>query len=197
MHSLEGRLVPQGYFRQGPDRFLSFCRKRMPLLIDGYNLLFQSGLLGKGRGPGALEQARGRLLRFLAAVLEPDELSQTTIVFDAGAAPPDMAAHQRLGGMTVLFARGYDSADELLIELIRSAPQPKQLTVVSSDHQIQRAARSRRAPCRDAAEWFEQLRDRRQEGPAPPDQPEKPADELNAEQLDYWRSFLELGESPD
>jgi predicted RNA-binding protein with PIN domain len=55
----------------------------MRLLIDGYNLLYATGLLGPGIGPGGLERSRMALVNFLAASLEPAELAQTTVVFDA------------------------------------------------------------------------------------------------------------------
>jgi hypothetical protein len=60
----------------------------MPLLIDGYNLLHVTGLVGHGNEPTALNGAREALLRFLAAAIEPAERSNTTIVFDAAGAPP-------------------------------------------------------------------------------------------------------------
>ena len=71
-------------------------------------------------------------------------VSQTTIVFDAKQAPPGLPHQLDHGGITVIFARGYDDADELIEELIASNSTPRRLTVVSSDHRIQRAARRRR-----------------------------------------------------
>ena len=53
------------------------------LLIDGYNVLFQSQLVGRGRGPQGLHAARNRLLKLLASRLTPTELSPTQVVFDA------------------------------------------------------------------------------------------------------------------
>jgi hypothetical protein len=45
----------------------------------------------------------------------------------------------------VIYATKADSADECIQELIKSSSAPKNLTVVSSDHEIQRAARRRKA----------------------------------------------------
>ena len=42
----------------------------MLLLIDGYNLLHQSDLLGRGRGQRWLQQARDRLVQRLAERLD-------------------------------------------------------------------------------------------------------------------------------
>jgi predicted RNA-binding protein with PIN domain len=134
----------------------------MALLIDGYNLLNASGILPRGAGAGTLHRARGALLNFLSTAVDPSELPQTTIVFDASDAPPGLPDVYDYCGMTVRFARGYDDADELLTELIRADSAPRRLTVVSSDHQVQRAARRRRAKAVDSDRWCaELLRDRR------------------------------------
>ena len=42
----------------------------MALLIDGYNLLHASGILGRGVGPGGLERSRLALLNFVAERVE-------------------------------------------------------------------------------------------------------------------------------
>jgi hypothetical protein len=133
----------------------------MPLLIDGYNLLHASGILPRGLGPGTLERARGALLNFLAGAIDAAELPQTTIVFDAKDAPPGLPDVYDHGGMLVRFARGYEDADLLLIELIRADSAPRKLTVVSSDHQVQRAARRRRAEAIDSDRWCAELLRRR------------------------------------
>jgi uncharacterized protein len=135
----------------------------MPLLIDGYNLLYVTGIMGRGAGPGGLERSRMAMLNFLAASLDPGELPRTTVVFDAHDAPwglPRVLQHQ---GITVHFAAKHESADALIEELIRAESAPRRLVVVSSDHQIQRAARRRRAKAVDSDVWYAELvRARRQ-----------------------------------
>ena len=64
----------------------------MALLIDGYNLLHATGIFGLCQeddarharrlevvhpGPSSFQRSREALLRFLAASIEPDELSRT------------------------------------------------------------------------------------------------------------------------
>ena len=91
----------------------------MSLLIDGYNLLHATGIMGRGMGPGGLERSRLALVNFLAASLEPEELPQTTVVFDAHNAPglSEVVEHR---GIRVRFASKHASADELIEELIRA-----------------------------------------------------------------------------
>ncbi|MCO6457504.1 MAG: NYN domain-containing protein [Pirellulaceae bacterium] len=133
----------------------------MSLLIDGYNLLHASGVLApEGRGT-SLERARGALLDCLQRLIDPGEQSRTTVVFDGRDAPPGLPGRWRHGELEVRFAARHREADELLEELIEADNAPRQLTVVSSDHRVQRAARRRDARAVDSDVWFrEQSRQR-------------------------------------
>jgi hypothetical protein len=87
----------------------------MRLLIDGYNLMFQSVVVNsKKDGKNALRIARGRLMEQLIALLEPEERNQTTIVFDANNAPPGLPERCSQQGIQLIFARDWASADELI-----------------------------------------------------------------------------------
>lgn len=129
----------------------------MALLIDGYNLLHVTGLFGS-----TFEASRAALLNFLAAALDTDERSGTTIVFDAAEAPPGLPSEYTVAGIQVYYARGYDSADALLEELIAAHHTPKKLTVVSSDRRVQRAAKKRKALAVESHAWYHQAADRLQ-----------------------------------
>lgn len=134
--------------------------RSVALLIDGYNLLHGTGLFGHGKGAGTLEASREALLSFLARAVESGELERTTVVFDSSDAPPGLPRTVRRQGMTIRFAVGYADADELLEELIAADHAPKKLTVVSSDHRVQRAARRRRAHTVDSHQWYFEMRQR-------------------------------------
>lgn len=162
-------------------------RQRMPLLIDGYNLLHVSGIIGRGIGPGGLHRSRMALLNFLAESLAPEELPRTTVVFDSHDAPWGLPQRQEHRGIVVRFAAKYESADELLEELIRADSAPRRLTVVSSDHRIQQAAKHRKAKPVDSDVWFSQLlHDRRERQAASPNPDTKPPTPLLAEDVEYW-----------
>ena len=135
----------------------------MALIIDGYNLLNASGVFGRGRGPNSLERSRVALLDFLAEYLDPVELSGTRIAFDAKDAPPGLPRESVYRGLTVQFAARHEEADDLIEELIRAESAPRKLTVVSSDHRLQRAARRRKATAIDSDVWFDQVVARRRE----------------------------------
>lgn len=159
----------------------------MSLLIDGYNLLYVSGILGRGRGPGGFEQSRLALLNFLAESLDPADAPRTTVVFDAQNAPwgvPRVVQHR---GITVRFAAEYEEADDLLEELIRADTSPRRLVVVSSDHRIQRAARRRRAKAFDSDVWYSELiHQRRERLESAAETEARPAVPLLEEDVNYW-----------
>ena len=159
----------------------------MSLLIDGYNLIYAAGIVGRGHGPGGLQRSRLALLNFLAESLEPAELPRTTVVFDAHDAPRGVPRQVDHRGITVRFAVQYQEADDLIVELIRADSAPRRLVVVSSDHQIQRAARRRKAKAIDSDVWYgELLRARRERQEASPNIPARPAVPLLAEDVNYW-----------
>jgi len=129
----------------------------MALLIDGYNLLHAAGIFPPESAKGTLENARAALVDFLSRSIAPDELQRTIIVFDARNAPPGLPRIVERGGLTMLFAPRHQSADETIAELIQQSNSPRTLTVVSSDHQVQRAARRRRARAVDSDRWCSEL----------------------------------------
>src|SRR5262245_37959795 len=132
------------------------------ILIDGYNLLHVTGIFGRGVGPGTLHRSRTALLNVLAESIAPEEVAHTTIVFDSAEAPPGLPRQINHRGMTVHFASSYADADELIEELIQTHHSPRTLTVVSSDHRIQRAARRRKATPIDSDRWYAELMRARQ-----------------------------------
>ena len=159
----------------------------MSLLIDGYNLLYAAGIVGRGTGPGGRERSRMALLNFLAESLDPEEIARTTVVFDAAQAPPGLPREWKHRGILVRFSAGYEDADALLEELIRADSAPRRLTVVSSDHRIQRAARRRKARAVDSDVWYAEILHRRSDRQHhKPVQPARPAVPLSEKEVQQW-----------
>jgi hypothetical protein len=157
----------------------------MALIIDGYNLLHASGILGHGIGPGSLQRSRLALLNFVAESIEGKDLPATTIVFDARQAPPGLPRRLAHRGMTVLFASNYETADELIEELISVDSAPRRLVVVSSDHRVQRAARRRRAKAVDSDRWYAETRRDRAAGHPSLPALLKPAETASSD-VEFW-----------
>jgi predicted RNA-binding protein with PIN domain len=159
----------------------------MSLLIDGYNLLNVAGCFGRGKGPGGLQRAREALLNLLAESIPPDEVPRTMVVFDASESPWGLARAVQHKGLSVRFAPRDGDADTVIEELIAADSAPRRLTVVSSDHRLQRAAHRRKATAIDSDVWFAQLMRDRQERhehrPAPNLKPEGP---FSPGEVEYW-----------
>jgi hypothetical protein len=158
------------------------------LIIDGYNLLHATGIFGRGRGPASLERSRRALLGFLAASLAAEQRVRTTVVFDAGpraAGLPDSTVHR---GITVRYASRHEDADDLIEKLIQLCSAPRLLTVVSSDHRLQRAARRRRARAVDSSAWYLDIMRQRRDSPAQGARPFPPetSGSLSEEEVEYW-----------
>jgi hypothetical protein len=158
----------------------------MSVLIDGYNLMNVAGIVGRGMGPGGLARSRLALLNFLAESLDPREIAATTVVFDAAEAPPGLPRVIHHRGLTVRFASQYPDADSLIEELIDQSTAPRRLTVVSSDHRLQRAARRRRAKPMDCDAWYAGVIRRRRRSREQRVAPGKPPVPLLAEDVAYW-----------
>ncbi len=130
----------------------------MRYLIDGYNVMHAGGRLGPKLSREGFRRARRRFLDELAETLGPLVSAETTVVFDASVPPGDFAPVSTYRGLTVLFALGDENADARIEEIVKQHPNPKTLTVVSSDNRIKLAATRRR--CRSfVAEKFWELID--------------------------------------
>ncbi len=167
----------------------------MALLIDGYNLLHVTGIVGR---PGhGLQGAREGLLRFLASALTDAQRTHTTIVFDAADAPPGLPRTTTHEGMSVRYSSDYADADALIEELIASDHVPRSLLVVSSDHRLQRAARRRKARFTDSDVWFADALRRRRQPPRPASTAAKPHVALTPEEIDYWIAEFQDAPAPN
>jgi predicted RNA-binding protein with PIN domain len=159
----------------------------MRYVIDGYNLLYATGLAHDRMGPHGLEKARLTLLGRLGG----SGGAAFTVVFDASRPPAGVPAEQDHQGVRVLFALKRE-ADELIEELIREDSAPRGLTVVSDDHRVQRAARRRHCAVLGCLDFIDRLS--RPAAPAPP--PEgtlaKPEGVSRAEAQHWLREFDDL-----
>jgi uncharacterized protein len=163
----------------------------MLILIDGYNLLFQSQLVGRGRGQGWLQRARNRLVRLLSSGLPIELVGKTTIVFDASQPVDPQSDYVTQEGIRIVFAVEHPEADDLLEEMIRAHPTPKRLQVVSSDLRIQRCGRSRRAQVIDSESFLQRCESgfyRRQSARElePLEESSGEIPELSQEEIEFW-----------
>jgi len=157
----------------------------MTLLIDGHNLI--------GVMPGmSLADADDewqlvvRLRTFAAAQRRP-----LTVVFDSG---QGVHADWRLsgGGVTVRFAPPGVEADAVILDLLRSNPQPHEVTVVTNDHGLAGLVRAAGGEVRSATQFARMI--------APPPSRASASDEpavhpLDPAFADLYHEFVEADKS--
>lgn len=140
----------------------------MPYLIDGHNLIPKVGL--SLRSPDDEERLIARLQEFCRR-----ERTRAEVYFDN--APPGQASTQRYGHVTAHFVRQGETADRAMIRHLASlGGEAKNWTVVSSDHEVQAAARQFHARIVSSEAFARSLRTvaiKEEEKPATPDEIEK------------------------
>ena len=165
------------------------------LIVDGYNVLHTCGLLPRNIGGGVLEKARARFLALLNRHLTQEQRLRTTIVFDSQFS--SLSAQSTEFDMLIEFAVDHPSADERIIQLIRQHSAPKQLVVVSSDHEIQRAAKVRRSTTIDSDVWLDGLMTESDQANHPEtksDRTDRGDPSLRAKKVGYWLEAMELSD---
>ncbi len=103
------------------------------LIIDGYNLIRQSPALAR-LDARDLQQGREALLEWLAAYRRIKGHA-VTVVFDGWESGDFTESRDRVRGMTIIYSRRGEKADEVIKRLARREGQ--RAVVVSSDHEIQ------------------------------------------------------------
>lgn len=159
-------------------------------LIDGYNLLHALGMAQKH---GSLEDARNRLLAFLAAHF--DDATHVMIVFDAQHAPRHVGRLQVYHGLHVEFAPKVMTADDRIEELLREAAQPESLVVISNDSRVQTDARRRGARAWTHEELLDSFEVKET---APKQAPEEERPPVSPEETERWiKEFESLEKDPE
>jgi predicted RNA-binding protein with PIN domain len=166
----------------------------MLYLIDGYNLLGQTGHLHDHSGDHDLERGRLALLDRLRDRFG-DAAGCATVVFDARKARGRTVKETEYAGVHVFFTRN-EEADDLIERMINATPVPARLTVVSNDHRVRDAARRRGCQVQGGLEFWDWLGER----PAPPatgaelgDKPEVDEDERER----AYRDFADLDDGDE
>jgi len=106
----------------------------MPLLIDGFNLIYKFPELEKMMYRGKLNEARRGLVEILSNY---NNIKKTKIgiVFDGRRDLGDKTRQEQILGIQVYYSHDF-SADHLIKEFIKKDPNPRMTTVVTSDREI-------------------------------------------------------------
>lgn len=149
----------------------------MPYLIDGHNLI--------PKIPGIdLDDIddEEQLIKLLQQFTR-NTRKKVELYFDQ--APPGHPQRKSLGRLSVIFVRQGRTADDAIRKRLKSLQKKaKNWIVVSSDHEVQAAARGAQARVLSAAQFSHQLTSSpgSGEGAPPPQKPQK----VDQEELAYW-----------
>jgi predicted RNA-binding protein with PIN domain len=172
----------------------------MRTLIDGYNLMFALGLMGKRFSPDGFRKARTRFLNDLAAAIGAVAAHQTTVVFDARFSPGHLPHESTHKGLSVLFAVEDEGADARIERLIAAHSTPRTLTVVSSDQRIRQAASRRKARAVTADAFWDEMEAPRPNAPRPPPPTSEETARLQglspAESAHWLETFRHVADEP-
>lgn len=122
----------------------------MPIIVDGHNLI------GKMKSISLADpEDEAKLVAILARHLL-SRGQKGIVVFDRGA-DGGRTPQPKGPDLRVIFAPPEGCADSVIMDMIKRDPNPKGLTIVSSDNEIRRCARSRRAKLISAEDFAETL----------------------------------------
>jgi len=111
----------------------------MPYLIDGYNLLWAVQKFVDEVEPLTDVTLCRMIAEFLRQVREKGE-----VIFD-GIGPPDKTGFFNTSYLDIYFSGTHIDADSLIEIKIKKNTAPKNLTVVSSDNRLRKAAKARKS----------------------------------------------------
>jgi predicted RNA-binding protein with PIN domain len=168
-------------------------------IIDGYNFIFKIPRLETVVDSASIEKAREELLSLLSRY-KLISRQEFTVVFDgrgqkeseAGLSPAP-SEHQ---GIKVIFSKT-GTADEDIISLLQVHPNPKEVTIVTSDNGILKAARSRGCHVSPPEEFYKKItRTLKKERFTSTKEPSSKFQELQEHEVKYWLKYFQerLGE---
>ncbi len=138
----------------------------MPILIDGYNLLWS--IQQTLEGPDSISDIQ--LCKMVGIYLQQRRESGE-IIFD-GTGPPEKTPFDNIRSLEVLFTGSVTDADTVIEDKIKASTSPRRLTIVSSDRRLRKAAQARKAmPVKSEVFWNnlqKQLSRKKTTTPEPP-----------------------------
>jgi len=148
----------------------------MSLIIDAYNVLHCTHVLPQRYATISALQ--------LAAMLDRCEFDRgrMVIVCDGRPKPDELDPRIDPGRVEIIHSGAATDADTIIERLIAEDTGPRDLTVVSNDHRIRRAARRRRATAMASEKFLHRLVQRFEQRHKKKIDKSKPADDLSADQ---------------
>ena len=122
------------------------------LIIDGYNVIHAIPQLEEMLDE-SLEAARAGLVQFMSDFNKSrKDINRTYVVFDGKAELYDEEEHAA-AGIIVIYTRKGTDADKKIVDIIREAPEPADITVVSNDNFVYNNSRALGARVKSVEEF--------------------------------------------
>ncbi|MCR4288672.1 MAG: NYN domain-containing protein [Candidatus Scalindua sp.] len=106
----------------------------MDIIVDGYNVIFKISELGYTTEKCDIEVLRNRFLAMLEQYIEKRK-HKLIVVFDGQGA--GNSSEIRPAGIDVVFSRQDLDADEEIKRMVRGSENPRHITVITSDRDIE------------------------------------------------------------
>lgn len=158
------------------------------LIVDGYNVVHADSRLSR-LARSDLEAARRELIRRLSRYLESKNVL-LTVVFDGHGGITDVEV-EIPGRLQVMYSPSEQTADELILEILEAAANPREYVVVTSDMaDIGRSARSIGASILKSPEFLARIE---------PRGPKRRNDRsgVTEDDVDYWIRRFGASDDPD
>lgn len=124
------------------------------VIIDGYNVMRAST---KGVSREAPFQAQREAFINQVAEYRRGTTHDVTLVFDGTKGAEKYSRATNVFGVRVIYSAQGETADEVIVSLVRQSSRPVNLMVVTSDREVQRAAKAQGATVAPAQEMVEKL----------------------------------------
>jgi len=160
------------------------------IIIDGYNVIHADPRLQKKIAGGGTERAREGLIARLRAYLEERDV-RVTLVFDGRGGLTD-AEPIIPGRLQVIYSASGQTADEVIVETLHAAANPREFIVVTSDMaDIGRSVRAIGAEVMLSPAFLERMKRAKPGEPDPEDAADPEVD------VDYWLKQFGKGRSDE
>ncbi len=129
----------------------------MDIIIDGYNVIFKVSELGNVTEKCDIEILRNRFLAILEQYKEKRK-HKLIVVFDGKGT--GCSSETRPKGIDVVFSRESLDADEEIKRMVSSSKTPRQITVITSDRDIEQYVKKHGCRVVDPLSFYRDIKDK-------------------------------------
>ena len=159
------------------------------IVVDGYNVIYADDALRK-TAVKDIERSRKKLVAMLEAYLSNKDL-RVTVVFDGRGGLADEEAAVP-GKLQVVYSARYQTADDLIIAMVKASPNPRSHIVVTSDRaHIRPAVSEIGCAVIESKDFLERIRAKKTGKRGRGGDDEKPRG--GSDDMDYWLDRFERG----